>query len=169
MSHKLRADQMRTVNKEKYRFAVNGKEWRTADEMLKLGTYNALIGDTELYKASELNFVESHKLFKRALRAFSWEVLAVFSGPPGVAFKWRHWGLNSGDFTIQTNAGTTFKSKASNEVVEVYGMTLATVNDKFEIEDLEVFFDPDDSLRQLFKNKEGVSSKGGCPIGNLKI
>lgn len=55
--------------------------------MLKVGTYNALIGDTELYKASELNFSESHKLFKRALRVFSWEVIKVYSPPPVVAFK----------------------------------------------------------------------------------
>jgi hypothetical protein len=168
MSHKLRADQIRTINKEKYRFSVNGKEWRTVDEMLQVGTYNALIGDTEHYKASELDFIESHKLFKRALRVFSWEVLAVYSGPPVVAFKWRHWGENSGDFTIKTSNGTKIESKASNELVEVFGMTVAKVNDKFEIEDLEVFFDPADSLRKLFKNKQEISASA-CPMANLKI
>lgn len=108
MSYKLRADQIRTINKEKYRFSVNGKKWQTIEEMLEvgssvtnwnmqvklnynyqIGTYNALIGDTELYKASDMDFSESHKLFKRALRAFSWEVIQVYSGPPVVAFKWR--------------------------------------------------------------------------------
>jgi hypothetical protein len=54
-----------------------------------MGTYNALIGDTELYKASESDFSDSHKLFKRAMGTFSWEVLEVYSGPPTVAFKWR--------------------------------------------------------------------------------
>ncbi|CAO3584924.1 unnamed protein product [Absidia cylindrospora] len=89
MSYKLRADQIRTINPEKYEFSVNGHELHTVEEMLKIGTYNALIGDTELYKASESNFSDSHKLFKRALRTFSWEVLEVYSGPPVVAFKWR--------------------------------------------------------------------------------
>lgn len=89
MSHKMRADQIRTINHAKYRFSVNGKEWNSVEDMLKLGTYNALIGETELYKASELDFLDSHKLFKRALRAFSWEVVKVYSGPPIVAFKWR--------------------------------------------------------------------------------
>lgn len=58
--------------------------------MLDVGTYNALIGDTEHYKASELDFIQSHKLFKRALRVFSWEVIKVYSGPPIVAFKVNH-------------------------------------------------------------------------------
>lgn len=56
---------------------------------IQIGTYNALIGDTELYKASESDFADSHKLFKRALRAFSWEVLGVYSGPPILGFKWQ--------------------------------------------------------------------------------
>jgi hypothetical protein len=102
------------------------------------------------------------------LRVFSWEVLAVYSGPPVVAFKWRHWGENSGDFTIKTSNGTKIESKASNELVEVFGMTVAKVNDKFEIEDLEVFFDPADSLRKLFKNKQEISASA-CPMANLKI
>lgn len=168
MSHKLRADQIRTINKDKYRFSLNGKEWRNIDEMLEVGTYNALIGETEHYKASEINFVESHKLFKRALRVFSWEVLAVYSGPPVVAFKWRHWGLNNGDFSITTEKGTKIESKASNELVEVFGITIAKVNDKFQIEDLEVFFDPADSLRKLFQNKT-ETSLGECPLGKMKI
>ena len=90
MSYKLRADQIRTINKEKYRFSVNGLGWNTVDEMLKMGTYNALIGDSELYKASESDFSDSHKLFKRTIGTFSWEVLEVYSGPPVVAFKWRY-------------------------------------------------------------------------------
>lgn len=142
--------------------SVNGKEWRNIDEILNVGTYNALIGETEHYKASELDFIESHKMFKRALRVFSWEVLKVYSGPPNVTFKFRHWGLNNGDFSIETKTGTKIESKASNELVEVFGMAVAKVNDKFEIEDLEVFFDPADSLTKLFKNKQIITNE--CPI-----
>ncbi|KAG1226370.1 hypothetical protein G6F68_019756 [Rhizopus microsporus] len=89
MSYKLNADEIRTIDRKKYKFSCNGLKSQTIDEMLEVGTYNALIGDTELYKASEMDFSESHKLFKRALRTFSWEVLQVYSGPPVVAFKWR--------------------------------------------------------------------------------
>ncbi|KAI8047769.1 hypothetical protein BDF21DRAFT_457235 [Thamnidium elegans] len=172
MSYKLRADQIRTINQEKYRFSVNGKGWQTIEEMLQVGTYNALIGDTELYKASEMDFSESHKLFKRALRAFSWEVIEVYSGPPTVAFKWRHWGLHSGDLSVKVGEGKKLEAHATNEVVEVYGVTVARVNDKFEIEELETFYDPSDMLRQMAKNrKEGsvnpddvVAPSGKCPF-----
>jgi hypothetical protein len=33
----------------------------------------------------------SHDAFHDAFAAFPWEVLDVFSGPPKVAFTWRHW------------------------------------------------------------------------------
>lgn len=29
---------------------------------------------------------------------FAWEVLDVYSGPPVVAFKWRHWGTMKNDY-----------------------------------------------------------------------
>ncbi|CAO3629539.1 unnamed protein product [Cunninghamella blakesleeana] len=164
MSYKLRADQIRTINKEKYSFSVNGQPTKTIEEMLQIGTYNALIGDTELYKASESDFSDSHKLFKRALRTFSWEVLEVYSGPPVVAFKWRHWGLMTGDLSVNLGNGKKLQAPASNEVVESFGVTVAHVNDAFQIEKLETFYDPNDMMRQLAKkNTEGKS--GVCPLG----
>lgn len=36
MSYKLRADQIRTINQEKYRFSVNGKPWQDIDSMLQV-------------------------------------------------------------------------------------------------------------------------------------
>lgn len=36
MSYKLNADQIRTINREKYRFSVNGLKWHTIDEMLEV-------------------------------------------------------------------------------------------------------------------------------------
>ncbi|KAI9319410.1 hypothetical protein BX666DRAFT_2018445 [Dichotomocladium elegans] len=159
MSYKLRADQIRTINHEKYRFSVNGGEWNSVENMLKIGTYNALIGDTELYKASEADFSESHKLFKRCMRTFSWEVLQVYSGPPVVAFKWRHWGTMVGDLSVKLGNGEKLEAHATNEVVETFGVTVAKVNDKFQIEDLETFYDPAQLMRQLAKNRKDGSSK----------
>ncbi|KAK4510732.1 uncharacterized protein ATC70_005165 [Mucor velutinosus] len=171
MSYKLRADQIRTIDASKYRFSVNGKEWHNAEEMLKLGTYNALIGDTELYKASEMDFSESHKLFKRALRTFSWEVLQVYSGPPVVAFKWAHWGTMTGDLSVKVGNGQKLEAHATNEVVKIYGVTVAKVNEKFEIEQLETFYDPQDMMRQMSKNRkdgsvnpEEMVASGKCPF-----
>ncbi|KAI9006260.1 hypothetical protein CLU79DRAFT_712802 [Phycomyces nitens] len=171
VSYKLRADQIRTIDHSKYRFSVNGGEWHNVEEMLQIGTYNALIGDTELYKASESDFSDSHKLFKRALRTFSWEVLEVYSGPPNVAFKWRHWGLMTGDLSVKLGNGKKLEAPASNEVVQTFGVTIAKVNDKFEIEQLETFYDPNDLMKQLAKNRkpeegeQAVQSSGSrCPF-----
>ena len=38
MSYKLNADQIRTINKEKYRFSVNGKEWQSIESMLQVSS-----------------------------------------------------------------------------------------------------------------------------------
>lgn len=69
----------------------------------------------------------------------------------------RHWGLNSGDVSLETKSGTKYQSTATNKVLEVYGVAVAKVNDKFQIEDLEVFYDPSDSVDPLFKQSE-------CPM-----
>ncbi|KAI8577208.1 hypothetical protein K450DRAFT_191624 [Umbelopsis ramanniana AG] len=170
MSYKLKADQIRTINREKYRFSVNGLKWHTIDEMLEMGTYNALIGDTELYKASESDFSDSHKLFKRAMGTFSWEVLEVYSGPPTVAFKWRHWGKMTGDLSVKLGNGKKLEAAASNEVCESFGVTVAKVNDKFEIEELETFYDPNLLMKQLAKNRKDENGEviqttsGKCPF-----
>ncbi|KAI7866541.1 hypothetical protein BDF14DRAFT_1812435 [Spinellus fusiger] len=171
MSYKLSADEIRTIDNKKYRFSVNGQKWHSAEEMLEIGTYNALIGDTDLYKASENDFSESHKLFKRALRTFSWEVLEVYSGPPTVAFKWRHWGLMTGDLSVNIGNGKKLEAHATNEVIETFGVTVAKVNEGFQIEQLETFYDPSDLIKQMAKNRktqdgeQAVQSTGSkCPF-----
>lgn len=68
----------------------------SADDMLKLGTYNALIGEhgvKGVYETTAMDFSKSHKLFKGAMKVFNWEVLEVLGGPPKVSVKWRHWGM----------------------------------------------------------------------------
>lgn len=39
MSYNLRADQIRTINPEKYRFSFNGQKWRNIEEMLKVMSF----------------------------------------------------------------------------------------------------------------------------------
>lgn len=66
--------------------------------MLQVGTYNALIPANQYYDPEKLDFSLSHKTFKRMMPTFAWEVLEVYSGPPTVAFKWRHWGEMVNDY-----------------------------------------------------------------------
>ena len=73
-----------------------------------------------LYDASKHSFESSHHVFQGAFPdGFPWEVLDVFSGPPKVAFTWRHWGTFTGSYEGQRGKG---------EVIELYGFTVATVD-----------------------------------------
>jgi hypothetical protein len=88
----------RTVNHERYTFSMNGGEPRPAEHMLKVGTYNAIIPPNEYYSPENSDFDVSHKTFKRMMPTFAWEVVDVYSGPPKVAFQWRHWGVMANDY-----------------------------------------------------------------------
>jgi len=67
--------------------------------MLRVGTYNAIISHgNDFYDPEKSDFASSHKTFNRMMPTFAWEVLEVYSGPPLVAFKWRHWGIMKSDY-----------------------------------------------------------------------
>lgn len=89
----------RTISPHTYTFAINGGPPQTAEHMLNVGTYNAIISSkNEYYDPANSDFATSHKTFKRMMPTFAWEVLEVYSGPPTVAFRWRHWGEMKGDY-----------------------------------------------------------------------
>ena len=97
-SFKSRVEDWRTVDHSKYTFAINGGPPQDAAHMLKVGTYNAIIAPNSFYSPERLDFEKSHKAFKKMMPTFAWEVLEVYSGPPVVAFKWRHWGEMKSDY-----------------------------------------------------------------------
>lgn len=97
-SYKTDSKEWRTISQEKYEFRLNGGPASTAEDMLRLGTYNALIGEhgvKDVYEPQSMDFHASHKLFKGAMKTFNWEVLELIGVPPKVAIKWRHWGAFS--------------------------------------------------------------------------
>lgn len=98
-SFKTNLADWRTVDRDNYVFFVNGGPPQTGEHMLKVGTYNALIAANPLYDPARMDFNDSHKTFKRMMPTFAWEVLQVYSGPPVVAFKWRHWGQMKNDYS----------------------------------------------------------------------
>lgn len=65
---------------------------------LQVGTYNGIIAPNEYYSPENSDFASSHKTFKRMMPTFAWEVLEVYSGPPRVSFRWRHWGVMKNDY-----------------------------------------------------------------------
>lgn len=98
-SFKTNLADWRTVDHPNYTFAINGGPPQTAEYMLKVGTYNAIIAEpNEFYSPRTSDFASSHKTFKHMMPTFAWEVLEVYSGPPQVAFRWRHWGEMKKDY-----------------------------------------------------------------------
>ncbi|BBN09403.1 hypothetical protein MPTK1_4g19530 [Marchantia polymorpha subsp. ruderalis] len=166
LSHKTRVADFKTIDPEKFRISVNGGPKLTAEETLQVGSYNALMasslpGEHEAYKASVETFESSHEIFRSVFPdGFAWEVLAVYSGPPVVAFKWRHWGV--------MKAG--FKGHApTNDIASSVGICIAKVDDNLRITELEVHYDPTAFLADLTKGTKspayGEYKKGieGCP------
>ncbi|GAB4837185.1 hypothetical protein Ancab_002096, partial [Ancistrocladus abbreviatus] len=104
ISHKTRLQDFRTINPDKFKLIVNGREGLSAEETVELGTYNALLKSSvpeqfKYYKAEEESFESSHDVFGSAFpRGFAWEVIGVYSPPPLITYKFRHWGFFEGPF-----------------------------------------------------------------------
>ena len=155
-------DDWRTIDRKNYSFAINGSEPEGAEAMLKVGTYNAIIAPNEYYSPDYSDFASSHKTFKRMMPTFAWEVLEVYSGPPTVSFRWRHWGVMKNDYVGINNKGEKVTAKAHGGSIDIQGITVATVNDKVQLQSVRTWFDPMDMFRQIAPNgvvkKETVDS-----------
>ncbi len=141
-----------SVVNDQFRMSSNGGPAYTAKDAAQQGTYNLFISDTEHYQAREETFESSGQLFHTAFpNGFLWEVLEVFSSPPKVAFKWRHWGTFSG----------AYKDFApTQEVVEIVGMSIAYVTDDLKILSVEHFFDNSLFLKKLTGVKQTSQQQG---------
>jgi ABC-type sulfate transport system substrate-binding protein len=53
-----------------------------------------------------------------------------------IFFKFSHWGKMTGDLSVKLGNGKKLEAPATNEVVESVGVTVAKVNEKFEIEEV---------------------------------
>ncbi|CAF2066892.1 unnamed protein product [Rotaria magnacalcarata] len=147
VSHKLDPRQWETVDVDNYCFSCNGLSKFTADDLVRLGTYSVLIGKTAYCNASMMTLSESQMAFMRAFgEGFAWELIELYSGPPNVTFKWRHFGRMTGYFSCPSFSGYTYKAEPTNKMVNIYGICKATVSSDLKIQDLQVFFD----INQLF-------------------
>ncbi|XP_057958495.1 pathogen-related protein [Malania oleifera] len=149
VSHKTRLQEIRSINPEKFRLFVNGREGLTGEEILELGTYNALLKNNlpeefKYYNAEEESFESSHEIFRSVFpRGFAWEVVAVYSGPPLIAYKFRHWGFFEGPFRGHAPTG---------DMVEFYGLGVLKVDESLRAEEVEVYYDPAALFAGLLKH-----------------
>jgi hypothetical protein len=141
VSYKSDPAQWITVVTDKFRTNTNGGPWATPKDIAEKGSYNLFIGETAQYSAKEETFESSSRLFKTAFPGgFFWEVLEVYSPPPLVAFKWRHWGVFSGPYKNHPPTG---------QRVEIFGASVARCTEDVRLLTVEHFYDNSLFLSQL--------------------
>eukprot|EP00933_Yihiella_yeosuensis_P055269 TRINITY_DN53_c0_g1_i10.p1 TRINITY_DN53_c0_g1~~TRINITY_DN53_c0_g1_i10.p1 ORF type:complete len:250 (-),score=63.92 TRINITY_DN53_c0_g1_i10:605-1354(-) len=154
--------QWQTMDITKFKAGLNGGCPASAQLMADIGPYNMLLGETQDYSGSKHTFLSSNTVFSATFpEGFAWECLEVYSGPPLVSFKWRHFGKFSGVFTDKTG-----KQHAGNDKeLNLYGLCNAKVNAELKIESLDVYYNPDDMIKPLMTN---ISPGGAAGAGNAK-
>ena len=164
LSHKTRLRDFRTINPEKFKLIVNGREGLSGEETLKLGSYNALLKSSlpeelKYYKAEEESFESSHDAFRSAFpRGFAWEVISVYSGPPEIAYKFRHWGFFEGPFKGHAPTG---------EMAQFYGLGILKVDESLRVEEAEIYYDPAELFGGLLKGPPiSAPPSHACPFSH---
>ena len=141
-----------------------GRSTTTRRPTRSIGNYNVLLSGcpAKLWDAQNTSWEESHAKWHTAFAAFPWELLEVFSGPPTVAFSWRHWANYTGTFEGHTGQG---------ELVELYGFGVATVNDKLQLVDVDIYYKAEDFMEVMRGERPASDMAGaksmvgtGCPV-----
>ncbi|GKV31033.1 hypothetical protein SLEP1_g39776 [Rubroshorea leprosula] len=95
------------------------------------------------YNPAEETVDSAHVAFTTAFpRGFALEVLQVYSGPPVIVYKFRHWAYMEGPFKGHAPTG---------ELVEVFGMSILHVDEDMKILKVEFFLDRGELLGGLMK------------------
>ncbi|KAF7822621.1 pathogen-related protein [Senna tora] len=171
LSHKIRLQDFKTLNPEKFKLFVNGREGLSAEETLRMGSYNALLKSSlpekhKYYNSEEESFESSHEAFRSAFpRGFAWEVIKVYTGPPEIAFKFRHWGFFEGSFKGHHPTGN---------MVQFFGLGTLKVDQSLKVEEVEVYYDPAELLGGLLsgahtnstmdETTKNEATSQGCPF-----
>jgi hypothetical protein len=147
VSHKADPSAWVSMAVDRFRTRVNGGPWASADDIAAQGSYNILIGDSPFYRREEESFSSQHHVFHAALPGgFFWEVLEVLTPPPVITFRWRHWGDFTGDYKGHPPTG---------ERLEMFGVSIARVDEDLRLTEVEHFYDPHTFLGRM---------TGGCPV-----
>ncbi|KAL1410543.1 hypothetical protein Q8F55_004556 [Vanrija albida] len=158
----------RTVDQEVYTFSLNGGPPSTGPDMVRIGTYNALLPDSKFYSPNHNDYEQSHKIFKRMMPRFAWEVTEVYSGPPVVAFRWRHWGEMKFDYVGRNAEGKKVRVKAHGGIIDIEGVLVAKVNDKLQIQKIDTWYDPLSFFREVTKEGQEVIIEDDTGSGSDK-
>ncbi|GMY29401.1 pathogen-related protein-like [Fagus crenata] len=164
--HKTSIDEFKSLDPKKYTFSLNGRKPINLEEIGKLGGgYNPLL-QTSLpeklrgYNPDEETADSSHRAFTTTFpRGFALEILQVYTGPPLIVFKFRHWGYMEGPFKGHAPTG---------EIIELYGMAIFELDEQMRVVKVEFFYDPGQLLGGLLKGAslDGSAEEQGlsCPV-----
>ncbi|KAK9096338.1 hypothetical protein Sjap_021835 [Stephania japonica] len=166
MFHKTCFSDYKTVDPEKYRFSLNGRKPISLEEKRKLGGgYNSLLQTSlpeeyRCYNPATETAESSHRAFTTAFpRGFALEVLHVYTGPPVIVYKFRHWGFMEGPFKGHEPTG---------EMIEFFGVSIFELDDKMKIAKVEFFYDRGELLGGLLRGTTSSQSSSdaslSCPF-----
>ncbi|XVF64390.1 hypothetical protein PTKIN_Ptkin09bG0165600 [Pterospermum kingtungense] len=149
MFHKISPHDYKSVDIKNYTVSVNGRKPLSIEEKKKLGGgYNSFM-QTSLpeklrgYNPAEETADSSHVAFTTAFpRGFALEVIQVYSGPPLIVYKFRHWGYMEGPFKGHAPTG---------QLVEICGISIMEVDENMKILKIEFFMDRGELLGGLMK------------------
>ncbi|KAL3845439.1 hypothetical protein ACJIZ3_002842 [Penstemon smallii] len=161
MFHKVNPVDYKTVDPKKYQFSLNGRKALSRKDVIAKygGGYNSLLQTSlpeefRCYNPSEETFDSSLFSFTTTFpRGFALEILQVYSGPPKIVYKFRHWGFMEGPFKGHAPTG---------EMVEFFGMAIFELDEHSKVVKVEFFYDRGELLGGLVKGADYDSSS--CPL-----
>ena len=66
----------------------------------------------------------------------------------------------AGDYSCPMRNGQQVYAKATNELIEWFGILIITLNEKYQVCDMEMFFNPGDLISPMVKE---ITSISGSP------
>ncbi|XP_030497578.1 pathogen-related protein isoform X2 [Cannabis sativa] len=142
MFHKKSTEDYKTVDPNKYTVSINDS--------------------LRCYNPAEETADSSHRAFTTTFpRGFAVEILHVYSGPPVIVYKFRHWGYMEGPFKGHAPTG---------EMVQFIGMSIFELDEQEKIVKVQFFYDRGELLGGLLKGSSssdsGILEDGAstCPL-----
>lgn len=150
LRHKRNPQQWVSLVPDNFYMIVNGGPRMYLSELFQLGSYNAFLGNSEFYSKDYINRTAADNVFSTALQSgFALEVLEVFSPPPRVTFKFRHWGHMTGPLRCPMRNGTWLDVPPHGERVEFFGETIINLNEKYQMLNIENTFRGETLMEQM--------------------
>ncbi|KAH6824073.1 hypothetical protein C2S53_004039 [Perilla frutescens var. hirtella] len=166
--HKADPNDYKTLDPKKFTLGLNGKKYYTLEEIGMIGgSYNVFLQTSlppplRFFDPDKETYDSSQTAFKRVFpRGFAIEIVQVYSGPPLISYKFRHWGYMEGPFQGHAPTG---------ELVELFGISIVELDENKKVVKIEFFYDRGELLAGLLKGETSDESAGvvtaasACPF-----